>query len=91
MKTITFQNDKIEYSIDILKDLLGKAPDQNGLTIEQVRTSIKVLDVIDASIDGVIRLEDAEYNFVKHRISVTKWIVATKDLVEFIDAVMNAE
>lgn len=91
MKTISFPAEKAEDFKALLKTVIGAAPEGGSLTIDEVRTSIKVLDVLDKIDGGEITLEDADHAAVKKRVSAIKWKVATPDVVAFFDAVANAE
>lgn len=71
-----------------LKVIVGAAPD-SGYTIEDVRLGMKILDRIEASKDA-LELEDAEYNWLRGRISNTKWARLGPDIVHFVEAIEGA-
>lgn len=87
MKTISFPAEKADDFKALLKKIIGAAPEGGSLTIEEVRTSIKVLDILDKADGEKVTLEDADHAAVKRRVTSTKWKVATPDVVAFFDAI----
>jgi hypothetical protein len=62
---------------------------QRGVDIEEMRKSIKVLDVVDGS-NGVLELEDADYDYLKAKTLAMQWGVIDKRIVQFVDEVTTA-
>ncbi|CAN7577205.1 hypothetical protein LJR098_005450 [Rhizobium sp. LjRoot98] len=87
MKTISFPSDKSDEFKGMLKSLVVASPD-HGYSIDQVRTGIKVLDVIEAA-DHALTLEDAECGFVTWRVGEVKWRLISNEIIAFVDAVNN--
>ncbi|MGV2124001.1 hypothetical protein ACQZ4R_13030 [Agrobacterium vitis] len=90
MKTICFPEDKSPAYRDLLSTLIGNAP-EDGLTIDQVRISIKVLDVLSTSEGATLDLEDADYNLVLWRIEQARWRASFRDVIEFVDCIKSAK
>lgn len=90
MKTVKFTSAKSQEYKTILGALLSQtnAKDE-GFTIDQVRTAIKAMDKIESSGDE-IAFEDTEYAYVADRVKSARFTVASRDVVEFVDAVMGA-
>jgi hypothetical protein len=90
MKTVKFAPAKSQEYKAILGALLSQtnAKDE-GFTIDQVRTAIKAMDKIEAAGDDVA-FEDTEYAYVAERVKGARFTVASRDVVEFVDAVLNA-
>jgi hypothetical protein len=62
---------------------------QQGIQIEEMRKSIRLLDAIDAA-NGTLELEDADHQFLKQKLDNMGWNVADRRIVQLIDDVSNA-
>ena len=82
MKTIKIENNDKE----ILSQMLSVSSD--GMTVSDIRQSIKVIDKIDLCKNN-LELEDADYEFVIQRLHKTKFAKADKELVMFFDRIEN--
>lgn len=73
-------------NFDHRRNLLGilKNAPARGFTMDEVRTSVKIIDKLGKD-KRKIELEDAEYNFIKKVLEDTKFILASKELVGFLD------
>lgn len=63
---------------------------QAGVTIDEMRKGIRLLDKLDAATDDTLALEDADWEHLKAKLEVMTWGIVDRDLLEFIDAVLNA-
>jgi len=61
-----------------------------GISIGDVRNSVKMLDRIEAN-TGVLLLEDADYAYLQKRFNATKFIKADRSLVDLADRIDNAK
>lgn len=62
---------------------------QRGVSIEEMRKGIRILDKLDAS-TSYLELEDADWEHLKAKIEAMQWGMVDRHLLEFIDAVLNA-
>lgn len=76
-----------ENSKQLLIAVLESA--SGGMDIGEVRRSIKLIDKVQASTDTLM-LEDAEYEYLKHRYMSTKFTRVTKEVVVLADSIENA-
>jgi len=61
---------------------------QQGLTIEEMRQSIRVLDALDAA-NGTLELEDADYAHLVAKTKAMTWAVADRRLIQLYDEVVG--
>lgn len=66
MKTIIFPITRASEYREMMATLIG-SNSQEGFTIDEVRTGIKVLDKLSVG-DGDVSLEDSEYDFARARV-----------------------
>jgi hypothetical protein len=62
---------------------------QAGASIEEMRQSIRVLDELETS-NGVLELEDADYEHLKSKILAMPWGVIDRRIVQLVDDVLSA-
>lgn len=79
----------IDYK-QMIKQAISESQDpQRGLSVSDIRTAVKIIDKIDAAEEQLL-LEEAEYQFVKSKVAAMSFIVAHKNIVEFVDDIENA-
>lgn len=83
---------ELDY-IEILRMLVRVPEDPRaGIGIEEIRKALRILDVLDGGTkDGHVLLEDADYQYLAARVKAHKWPMATREIVEFYDDVVNAK
>lgn len=83
--------DYLSYS-NAIRGLL-RAPTQpnKGLSVEDIRSNIKVLDALDAQKNNILLLEEAEYLVLKNAVYAGSYIRADHNILQFIDDVDHAE
>lgn len=62
---------------------------EKGVTIDEMRKGIRILDKLDAS-TTVLELEDADYDHLKAKIEAMQWGIVDRNLLDFIDTVLSA-
>lgn len=72
-----------------LKEIMRNPSDPKGADYEEVRRSLRVLDALDGE-DVVLKLEDADFEYMKQRILKARWPVIDKFVMTFIEDVTNA-
>jgi len=83
MKSLTLKKlPNFDYKTNLL-GILQNAPAQ-GYSMEEVRLAVKAIEALEKSKDKV-DFEDAEWEFVKGAVEKAKFVVATKELVKFLD------
>lgn len=78
-----------ESEVNALKVMLEASPEE-GYTLGQVRSAIRLLDKVNGSTDGVLMLEEPEYEFLLARFNAQKFGRATRAVVELADKIINA-
>jgi hypothetical protein len=77
-------------SAEILRNVVRQPLDRReGITIDEMRKSLRVLDAIDAA-NGTLELEDADWQLLHDKMVAMTWGVVDKRLVELYDAVTLA-
>lgn len=96
MKTLELKilSDSDNFKLDYHSQLLAcvRAPmGERGMDIEEMRKSIRVMDVLEKSESGKwIDLEDADYEHLKQKVGAMRWTMAHRFIVQFVDDVNNA-
>lgn len=62
---------------------------QKGVSIDEMRKGIRIFDKLDESKD-TLELEDADYDHLKAKVEGMQWGIVDRDLLDFIDTVLNA-
>lgn len=84
MRLIKFES---ESDKALLTAILESA--SGGMDIGEVRRSIKLIDKIQETTNS-LAVEDAEYEYLKHRYMGTKFTRVNKDVVTLADNIENA-
>jgi hypothetical protein len=63
---------------------------QTGATIDEMRRSIRVLDALEAASDGVLVLEDSDWQVLRDKVEVFPWGMVDRRLLAFYDDVVGA-
>ena len=83
MKTLKLKKlNEFDYKTNLL-GILQNAP-ANGLTVDDVRKAVKAIDVVKDAKDEA-SFEDEIGEYVKKRVEESKFVVASSELVEFLD------
>jgi hypothetical protein len=79
----------IEYA-QVLREVVRRPLDpQKGIDITEMRSSIRLLDAIDAA-NGTLELEDADYAVLKDKLLKMPWNVADRRIIQLVDDVTGA-
>jgi hypothetical protein len=101
MKTITLKTVKMQvgdqvgelnYKTQIASILGSPSNPQAGADYEEVRRSIRLLDLLDKVGDGdpkppCLVLEDADFEYLKARIKGARYLVINRQVLDFIEDV----
>ena len=83
MKTLKLKKlGEFDYKTN-LTGILQNAP-ANGLTVDEVRKAVKAIEVLKDAKDEA-SFEDEIATYVKSRVEESKFVVASSELVEFLD------
>ncbi len=82
----------LSYWVQINSLMRMPANPQAGADIEEIRSSIRVIDVLEkAGQDAkVVEFEDSDYEFLKTKIAGAKYTFADPAIVQFVDDVTKA-
>lgn len=90
MKRITLRTEGDLEWAEIVRQVIRRPMDpQRGADITEMRSGIRVLDALDKS-NGVLELEDADYEHLKMKTLAMQWVAVDKRLVQFVDEVTTA-
>ena len=64
---------------------------QKGLTIEEIRSSMRVLNAIEKVGGDVLDLEDQDYEYMKKKVNAARFGFASAEILQFIDDVTNVK
>jgi len=90
------QEDSIDYKelLKTIAELPNQEKDRNGratpMYAKDVRENMRVLKALEESKD-VLNLEDSDYNNLKKKVLKVPWAKSTKNVIQFLDDIENAE
>ena len=99
MREIRFKSfpavEGVRPAIDTLESLraIVRYPGQHGATAADQYTGCDVLAALQAAVDagrGGVRLEDAQWSWLKERASSYRWVLVDPAIAEILRDVMNA-
>jgi hypothetical protein len=91
LRTVQIENaPDFEYAEAIRTVIRQPLDSQRGVSIDEMRRGIRILDKLDASTD-ILELEDADYDHLKAKVEVMQWGMVERNLLDFIDTVLNAK
>ena len=90
MKTIEFKMvqmgaNTLNYKEQLTGIMQAPMDPQRGAGIEEVRKSVRVLDALEKAGEDQVVLEDADYAHVVEKINAARYLVLTKEVLQFID------
>jgi len=75
---------------EILREVVRRPLNpREGIQIEEMRKSIKLLDAIDSA-NGTLDLEDADYGYLKQKIEAMNWNIVDRRIIQLVDDVTSA-
>ena len=89
LRTVVTDGAPLSYD-DVIRTVIRQPLNkERGVDIEEMRKGIRIFDKLDASTD-VLELEDADYVHLKSKVEAMQWGLVDRNLLEFIDTVLNA-
>ena len=79
----------LDYKQQLTAILQSPEDPQRGAEIAEIRKSMRVLDALDRS-GTTLTLEDADYEYMKHRILSARYLIVNQAIMDFIEDVTNA-
>ena len=79
-------NGQIDYKAQLALILRAPIDVRGGMDIEEVRKSNRVLDALEKA-DKVLKLEDADYEFLGTKVRSARFAIASKAIEQFVDDV----
>jgi len=93
VKTIALQVIPGDFPLDyrqVLMDVLRRPSDpQQGIGLDEMRKSIRVMDALDMA-NGEVTLEDADYDHLRAKLLAMRWNTADRRIVQLVDDVSSA-
>lgn len=91
MKYIKLHTFKDMNSLDVFT-MAVKFSQQKGVSIDEMRKRVRVLDAIETNTDKVaLVLEDADHKTLLEGLNEVQWSVSSKEVLTIIDEVINAK
>jgi len=76
---------------EVIRQVVRRPLDpQRGADIPEMRSSIRVLDALDRAEDGLLELEDADYEHLKTKTQAMQWAFIDRRIMAFVDDILNA-
>ena len=85
-----YDANRVDYRIIIENAVRIPLDRQSGASIDEMRKGIRILDALDAAQNDVLALEDADWEFLKHKVEKFPWAGTDRRFLEFHDAILNA-
>lgn len=90
LKTVEMQADdqviQLSYHAQ-LTEVLRTPADGKSADYNEIRRSIRLLDILEKNSGPTLTLEDADYEYMKERVLATRWPMINKALQQFIEDV----
>ncbi len=81
---------KLSYKAQ-LAEILRVPSDGRSADLNEVRHSLRIIDALEATTGDVLSLEDADFEYLRGRVSNARWPVINRYILEFVEDVMNAK
>ena len=90
MKSIPLRHAPIATTA-VLLPMLRNPPVGQGFTIEQIRSHLRLIEVLEHGKGAAVLLEDADHAVLARAVQGASWAAADADLLAIIDDVLNAK
>jgi|SRR5215472_12076833 len=85
-----YEANRVDYR-NLVEQAIRLPLDRNaGASIDEMRKGLRVLDALDAVKDGVLALEDADWEFLKTKVEKMPWAITDRRFVQFYDDIHDA-
>ena len=89
MKTVKLRSLGPYATKAIIKDIVSNAP-PGGINLAQMRSRVRILDVLEKAEDTELKLEDADHQALVDVFNLASWSKADRDLLQIVDDVISA-
>lgn len=79
----------LDWKIQMLALMRRPLSNEQGMDIEEVRKSIRVIEALEKA-NGWVKLEDADYEHLKRKVVGARWAIAHPFVIQLVDDVNNA-
>lgn len=80
----------LDYKIQLEGIMRAPLDPSRGADIEEIRNSIRVLDVLSKAKDKLV-LEDADYEYMCRKVNAARYILASPAVIQFVDDVVGGQ
>ena len=82
----------LDYWVQLNSTMRMPMNAQGGADIEEIRSSIRVIDVLEKTGQDAefVEFEDSDYEFLMTKVSATKYNIADAAIVQFVDDITKA-
>lgn len=88
--TPEFSANLLSYD-EAIKQIIRKPMDASkGAEIEEIRKGIRVLDALDKAENGVLTLEDSDWEHLKAKTEAMQWAFVDRRIARLVDDILNA-
>lgn len=84
-----YEVNRVDYRALVEQVIRVPQDRQAGVSIDEMRKGIRVLDALDAAGD-VLELEDADWQHLKTKTEAMPWGMVDRRILQFVDDVMGA-
>lgn len=84
-KKFTFEGDTKESSYSDLIKVVAKTSPQGGIDAEEMNKRSRIFTSLKEEKDGVISLEDADFELLKQLVATHKWGMYEENLLDFVN------
>lgn len=92
MKSIKFTEYETFKTRDVIRTIIEIVPPKSGgVSAQEMRSRIRLLDRLDAATGDTLELEDADHARLVHILSEFKFGVVHRELSTIIDAIETAQ
>jgi len=86
----SYEANRLDYRAVIEQVIRNPLDRQNGISMDEMRKGIRVLDALDAAQEGVLALEDADWEHLKAKVEHMPWGMVDRRIVQFYDDITRA-
>jgi hypothetical protein len=79
----------LDYAEQIRGIVSAPGEGQRGLSVDEIRNSMRVLDALDKAQDSELNLEDNDYNYMIGKVNAARFGFASADILQFVEDVNN--
>jgi hypothetical protein len=82
--------ERFDYKAQLLRIARQPLQPQGGMDLDEMRNSIRIIEALEKTQDGVVQLEDADYAFLVRKLDAQRWGFAHQVILDFADSIKAA-